>query len=288
MRIPGEMEDCTNAIINRGDTLEKRKGFVRGLDERFDGPVCGLFVYTDSCGQEYLLVADSTSVSIRTPFSLPTFTVADCYPSDGFGLADGEPLDEDNWRNTTGYEHQNDAMVQVSGAAAVADNDDTALAGAARWFKDACSTRYKILLQYSFSDPCTAKQRIVAVVRGNGDLSDGAAIYALLEFCTTPALYRVKIVHRDANGQLSTLNTQTGITGDPSGFLELSYDSTTRKAGLILTVDGGASVVLSSAELTTLDDIDLGLVTAIGLSFVGSGIPSNSHAILNVSGESLG
>ena len=38
----GMMTDSSvNCIINEADKLEKRKGMIRGLDERFAGAVCG-------------------------------------------------------------------------------------------------------------------------------------------------------------------------------------------------------------------------------------------------------
>lgn len=286
MRIPGEMSDCTNALINRGDVLSKRKGLVRGFDEQFDGPVCGLFVYTDSCGQEYVLVADNADVKIRTPFTLPVFTVADCYPSDGFDGENGDAVDAEVWRNGQGYEIQSNALVQVAGALPDDDSAAAALLGAMTWFKEACSTRYEVQTQYSFSSPCTAKQKHIIVLRESE--TTGAAIFATLEFCTSPAVYRARIFHKRGSGQVVELQSQTSIAGDPSGFMKLSYDSTELTATLLLTVDSGPSVELVTAPLTTVDDLDFGLLSSIGISFTGTGTPSNSNSILNVSGGSLG
>jgi hypothetical protein len=287
MVLPGEMSDCTNVIINRGDVLSKRKGIIRAFDEQFEGPVCGLFSYTDGCGQEFVLVADTEGIKIRTPFLLPVFTVADCYPSDGFDGDDGDAINVDDWRNTGGYEIQDNALVQVAVAVADDDSDEAALNGALRWFKDACSTRYEVLTQYKFSDPCLGKQKHIIVLRGSGDLSTGAVLYATLEFCTSPVIYRLKIFHRKGGGQINEIQSQTGIAGNPSGFFKFGYDSTTRRASVLLTVGGGASVSLVSSLLTTIDDLDLGLVSAIGISFTTGGTPSNDNSVLNVSGGSL-
>ena len=92
----GFLEDGSkNQIINEADVLSKRLGFVRGLDERFDGVVCGLFRYTSGCGVEYLIVSDEDGIKVRTPFSIPEFLGSDSIPFDDF-----ETLDTTRWSPT--------------------------------------------------------------------------------------------------------------------------------------------------------------------------------------------
>src|SRR5690606_999191 len=96
----GQLEDGPfNPIVNEADVLEKRKGFVRGLNERFTGVVCGLFRYTDNCGVEYLVVADEDGIHVRQPFSIPSFLGSDALPFDDF-----EELQTTRWSPTTAYE----------------------------------------------------------------------------------------------------------------------------------------------------------------------------------------
>src|SRR5689334_13604908 len=127
-------ENAVNCQINEADTLEKRKGFVRGLNERFGTVVCGLHTYTDNCGREWLIVADDTGMAIRQPFTVPVFETDDSYPSDSFDDAAG--LSQDLWRNTSLYTATGGALLRVSGGRVQPFNPSEYL----RWFKNAASS----------------------------------------------------------------------------------------------------------------------------------------------------
>lgn len=279
----GEMRDCTNVVINRADLLEKRKGLIRGIDEQFNGPVCGLFAYTDYCGIERLLVADNEAISIRSPFAVPVFTAADCYPGDTFSLPDGEDLDDELWRNTARYTHLSDSMVVRSGVASDPDTEDAVVSGTARWFKDACSSSYQVRVRYDF-DAADVKQKVATVLRGSTGLP-GALILGVLEF-RPDSLYRTRILHRTASGNYNEL-LNLPLNGDRDGFFTVQYNQITRKAGVQVSVTGGTiTATVESDELTEIEDADFGLTSAIGLSFTG-GTPGQGLGIRVVTGGSI-
>ena len=279
----GEMSDCTNVIINREDILEKRKGMIRGIDEQCSGPVCGLFSYTDNCGVEHLLVADNEAISIRTPFAVPVFTAADCYPGDTFSLPDGESLDSSLWRNTTRYTHLSDSMVVVASVTPDDDTEAAVIAGTARWFKDACSASYQVRVRYDF-DSANVKQKVAVVLRGSVGLP-GALILGVLEF-QPGSLYRARLYHRNAALAVNEQLTAT-LTGDTDGFFTVGYDQVTRTPNMQISVTGGTiSETLQGTALTEIEDADLGLTSAIGLSYTG-GTPGQGLGIRVVSGGSI-
>lgn len=84
-----QTENSVNVTINEVDKLEQRKGFVRGLSERFGTAVCGLHTYTDNCGNQWLLVASDDGIFIRQPFNVPVFENDDSYPLDDFDSETG-------------------------------------------------------------------------------------------------------------------------------------------------------------------------------------------------------
>ena len=164
----GQLADGSfNGVIERGDVLRKRRGLIRGLDERFVGVVCGLFKYTDECGVEYLLVTDQEGIKIREPFEIPVFTVSDAYPNDTFSST-GAP-NALNWRNTSRYTQTSDTLVLLGSAAPslAAQVPSTSLM---RWFKDAANPSYEVQVQYEFDGSLSTRQRVSVVLRGSGDL----------------------------------------------------------------------------------------------------------------------
>jgi hypothetical protein len=271
----GELEDGSfNVWINEDDLLEKRTGFVRGLDERFDGPVCGLFSYLDHCGGEWLLVADSLGISIRQPFTLPIFGTSDAYPNDSFALVDGDPLDPADWRNAARYEIQTDKMVLVPATVATTN----AVSTMARWFKDAANKNYEIQVQFEF-DPVAVKQVVASAVRGSTDLA-GALIYATVEYIQGGS-FVAKLFHRNSGGVDTELLVRP-LTGSTTGFFTVQYNSVTRQPGLSLSITGGTILETVFGEpLTVVEDADLGLVSGIGLTTVG-GTVSNVFGIESV------
>lgn len=282
MSIGGEMDDCTNVIINRQDVLEKRKGLVRGLDEQFGGVVCGLFVYTDHCGIEKLIVADEDGFSIRSPFTVPIFATADCYPFDSFGLDDLEGLNSDNWRNTSRYEHFSDRMVLQSSVVAGAQFED-APGRATRWFKDACSRSYVLSSTYQFDSSSTSTQVFFIVMRGNGDLSSSSLLLAEIRF-KVGGDYRLKIYDRDSFDAW-TLQGQAQIVGTESGTFQLEYDQQTRIGKATVNPIGGTLVTASTQEFAVTADADFGLTSAFGIAFDSDGsVPDTDLGYLVVDG----
>lgn len=254
MRAGGELEDCTNVQINEADILSKRRGIIRALDERFDGPVCGLFRYEDQFGQEWLLVADSTSIKIRQPFTIPTFTVTDAYPVDDFA----EALSSDNWRNLTPY--------SVSGGSLIATLANPADAFAAgdflRWFKDAASSSYFVQVQYGLG----AGESGAIVIKGNGDLSSGARLQADVRVASDGSR-SATLRHFLDSGQVITLGTVDSPATGATGFLTLRYFRSAVTGSLTAEVELDTAKV--SGELNTVEDAALGQRSAIAVSSGG-------------------
>lgn len=272
----GWLEDGSiNAQINRADVLEKRKGMVRGIEEWFGGVVCGLFTYQDYCGNQYLLIADEEGINIRQLFQLPQFTASDAYPNDDFEAT----LSEDDWRNTSRYRTSGGVLIQVSGAAAFTGSrlGDSLFM---RWFKMAGGSAYEVRVDYTFDSALAQEQRIGVVIKGNDDLSAGALLQAEVVY-KPGSVHRLDLYHRDAGLTVTKLATQD-LNGNPSGTMTLSYERDLSSSSYIpkvqITPDGGTPRSVSGASLTTLQDADLGQVSALavaqdgGLSSVSCGI----------------
>lgn len=271
----GQLDDgSVGMIINEGDILEKRKGFVRGLQEQFTGVVCGLFKYTDDCGREWMLVADEDGISIRQPFLIPTFTQSDAYPFDSFS-ADPPVISTTDWRNTSRYVQRTDKLAEVSGGSPMAS---TVLQPAEwlRWFKEATNLSYQVRIEYEF-DQNSIEQHQGIVIKGNGDLLTGAYLQAEIRFADT-GIYQVTLLHRDAAGNLNTLAGVDiiGTTTPATGFLTLKYarDITAPiEAQFIPSIEvapRGGSIVTAAGSLNALQDTDLGQVSATGVGHVGA------------------
>jgi hypothetical protein len=274
----GQMQDCTNVVINRSDILEKRKGMVRAFDEQFSGVVCGLFKYTDTCGIERIVVADETAISIRQPFAVPVFQQADCFPGDSFSLADGSPLDPTLWNNAARYEVQTDRMVLATGAADLPSLDSSLpFSRSAEWFKDACSASYRVRAQFTFDPAVAEEQEVIIAIRASDD-GLNYIIGRLSSFQT------FNLTQRSAG--VDKLLAQGVWTGPGLGFFTVKYDQENRVAGIELSITGGTILDLfSTTQLTTLQDADMGLKSRLGLQT--SGVPTNSQSILVVDGGNL-
>ena len=261
----GQLEEGSiNQIINEADVLEKRKGMVRGLNERFDGVVCGLFKYTDDCGVEFLVVADETGIFVRQPFSIPVFEQSDAYPFDAFS----EPaINQENWRNTADYITADDEMQQAPLVAPI-----TGLrvgdADIMRWFKEATNKSYQTRIQYRFSD-AAVEQHLAIVIKGDGDLSLGALLQGEVVF-DNRGEYRVTIFHRTAAGSTTEIFTAP-LSGQRTGFFTLQYQrdegTNTFLPGVQVFPTGGVPVVANAATLNAIEDADLGQTTGLGIGF---------------------
>lgn len=250
----GQLEDGSfNAIINEADLLEKRKGFVRGLDERFTGPVCGLFRYTDNCGVEYLVVADSEGIFVRTPFDIPTFLGSDSLPNDDFDAAE---VNEDRWTNTSDYR----TFLGSLTVGLLAPQIDASVVPESRfmqWFKPAAITSYYVEIEYALvADGAT--QNVCVVIKRTGDT------YLRANVNVGPSSYTVvvQLVQAGVVTQLAT--SELGGAELANGFLRLSYVAETRTVTCRVIPSGGDQVSLSAA-LNELQDNNLGQNSAIGI-----------------------
>lgn len=271
-------EDSINVQVNRKDLLEKRKGFIRALNERFGTVVCGLHSYTDNCGNEWLLVASDEEIAIRHPGVILPFTADDSYPTDNFSTT----LSTELWRNTEIYTATGDALLRTVGASTAPFDAPSYL----RWFKDASAKSYRVQIQYAFTPATVGKQVVSIAIKGSGDLLTGAYLQADLEF-TDGGAYLVKLYHVTA-GRQRQFQGQIDVAGSritPEGFLLLGYNRvfTTPVAQYLAFVEvvptGGALQELVGPTLTELQDRDLNQVSAIGCNLNAS--------ILAVSGGSV-
>jgi hypothetical protein len=270
-------EESINVQVNRKDLLEKRKGFIRALNERFGTVVCGLHTYTDICGNEWLLVASDDGIAIRHPGVILPGTPDDSYPTDNFSTT----LSELNWRNTALYTATGDVLLRVSGSSTAPFD----AAGYLRWFKDASAMSYEVQLEYEFTPGVAGKQVVSVAIKGSGDLLTGAYLQADLEF-TDGGAYLARLYHVTAARQRQSLG-QIDVAGSrtsPGGFFTLAYrrlfSPTPTFVPFIEVVPiGGALQELAGATLQPAQDLDLGQVSAIGCSLNAS--------ILAVSGGSL-
>ncbi len=241
----GQMTDSSvNVIINRGDNLSKRKGLVRGIDERFSGAVCGLHTYTDECGLEWLLVADQESFSIRQPFAVPKFKNSDAYPSDSF-QSDGA-VEPTNWANSLLYEQAAGALVLKSG---VLNGGDM------RWFKDASNFSYQMTLDYDLS--LTAVCRAVVVIKASSGLAriEGRVI-------ASASNVTCDLVWINSTGVEVVLVT-AGIGPHFTGCIRLSYqrdvgESTFTVQATVDPPEAVAIVLQDDSTLNAVDDADFG------------------------------
>ncbi len=261
-----------NGIINEADVLEKRKGLVRGLDEAFDGVVCGLFPYTDNCGIEWLLVADEIGINIRQPFRIPVFTQSDAYPFDSFSV-DGDPNTQ-NWRNTAGYTQIDDNLILAVPTTPIIATRLPA-ANFMRWFKDAGNASYQVRVQYTFATTVATAQHIAIVVKGQGDLSLGALLQADLIFNSTTDT-QLEISHRRSDLTVRRL-LNVAVT-DTSGFFTLTYDAATRLVSVTL---GAITIAAPEDSLTAIDDVDLGQISAIGMGFLAGTTPAPTLQVVD-------
>lgn len=274
----GQLEDGSiGQIINEADILEKRKGFVRGLNEQFTGVVCGLFKYTDDCGREWVLVADEDAISIRQPFVIPVFEQSDAYPFDSFVTPQPPeipvaPISTIDWRNTANYEARNDKLVLISGAPAMTGLNIQPSEWL-RWFKDATNFSYQVRIEYEFEDISTEQHQAV-LIKGNGDLLTGAYLQAEIVFSNT-GTYQARLLYRDSAGGLNQLAVVDIVgTAPGSGFLTLKYqrdltviDTDLRFIPSMEILPAGGVLTTAAGSLNGVQDGDLGQVSATAVGY---------------------
>lgn len=264
----GQMKDSSvNVIINKGDQLEKRKGLVRGIDERFAGAVCGLHTYTDECGREWLLVADQAGFSIRQPFAVPNFANSDAYPSDSFQSNGAvNPL---RWLNSILYEQLAGSLVLKS---SVLDGGDML------WFKDASNFSYQTTADYDLSETATCRAVVVIKASAGQARIEGRVI-------ASASNVTFELVWIDSLGAETCLGI-AGVGPFFTGCIRLSYQrdviTGTFTAKAIVDPPTAAAITLEdSTTLTALNDADFGQRTALRLE---RDLAATSVGILEVNG----
>ena len=255
----GFLEDgSVNAIINEADLLEKRKGLVRGLDERFEGVVCGLFRYTDECGIEYIVVADQESIKPRTPFSIPEFLGTDSIPTDDFLT-----LSDSLWSGTENY-HAVLGALQLRDTVPLRTTDFVPATEFLTWFKAAALTSYFVEIQYRFAN--MGKEVASVIIKRSGSnyliasvVSDGAVYKVVLDFVF--------------GGVRTTLSTVSiGDLALRDGFLRLSYE--VQVGAFVATarvIPSGSGQASASGNLNENQAVVLGQGSAVALSRSTSG-----------------
>ena len=254
----GYLEDGSkNAIINELDILEKRNGLIRGIDERFDGVVCGLFRYTDECGVEYLIVADQTSIKVRTPFNIPTFLGSDSLPNDGFTTA----LNTTRWNNATDYE----TFLGSLQLADIAESNELGYIPTTRfleWFKDSVISSYQVEIQYNMVAGSSDEQVVGVIIKRSG------TTYLEADVVLTATGYVARLYLVQSGTRTTLAEEKLGGATLAEGFLRLSYNANTRAATLRAIPSGGALVTLTST-LNELQASGLGSGSAIGITRAG-------------------
>lgn len=255
----GYLEDGSiNAIINEADVLQKRKGLIRGLDERFDGVVCGLFRYTDECGIEYLLVASQGGIAVRTPFDIPTFLGTDSLPNDDFN---GD-LDTTKWTNTSDYETFLGAL-QLTTNAEATETGSVPTSRLMQWFKASAPTSYYVEIDYNMVAEGSGEQVCAVVIKRTG-----ANYLAANVVLSSAGDYSVAL-QIVVNGTRTTLAEENlGGASIAEGFLRLSYSATSRTVTLRAIPTGGAQVTLTKV-INELQASALGQNSAIGIAHAG-------------------
>jgi hypothetical protein len=265
----GQMTDSSiNCIINQVDKLAKRKGLIRGIDERFAGAVCGLHKYTDECGREWLLVADQAGISIRQPFSIPSFKASDAYPSDSF-QADG-PVDPNRWNNRTTYQQLNGSLVLAN---FVLVGEDLT------WFKLATNFSYQLETNFVYE----ATSRTVAIIKMS---------------LTTPARIEGRVstdegfqlIWIDVAGVETILGSVAPLALPPaSGNVKLSYTRDTVNNDFVATMDveleGVAAFRIQNLSLlNAVNDAGFGQATGLRLERSSLGV---TPEIIDVQGRPI-
>lgn len=250
----GYLEDGSiNAIINETDVLAKRNGFIRGIDERFDGVVCGLFRYTDECGREYIIVADQVGIKVREPFNIETFLGSDAFPIDNF-----QTLNTTRWSNTTDYEVSADELM-LNEFAALSTPEYVETTRLMTWFKEAALTSYQVEIEYAMA--AGLELQVASIVIKSATTS---FLQASIFLNGSAYIARLQIV---VGGVRSTLvDSAVGGAEFADGFMRLAYDAVTKTAS-VRVVPVGGSIVEISKVLNEIQHNALGQHTAIGLAY---------------------
>lgn len=247
----GQLEEGSyGVIINEADILEKRRGFVRGLDERFGTVVCGLFRYTDEFGIEYVVVADNEGIKPRTPFDIPTYLGSDSLPNDDF-----ETLDTTRWSPTADYESFLGDL-QLNLLSIVSSLEYVESTRLMQWFKPSVLTSYQVEIQYLFVVGGGLQVTSVAIKKGSSWLQANVFL--------SGSTYRMTLELVGVS-RTTLASADLGGAALANGFLRLSYNAETRTATARAIPSGGSQASISGT-LNELQDASLGQNSAIGIS----------------------
>lgn len=259
-----------NVIINEGDTLAKRPGFVRGLDERFVGTVCGLHKYTDECGIEHLLVVDEEGFKIRQPFAVPVFQVSDRFPNDGFvGTADRVNLDR--WVDEAlAYELVDGSLRLRNGLT----NSDQAI----RWFKETpLAIRNEVQIAFEDEDTSTTSV-VVDLLSSQTDFSEAGLRFTITREAGADSY---SFVYIDSAG--NQLSVATGGVAATALTIVVRFNPTSRILELIITPTG-EDTIFADRQLTEAQVADLG--GWYGLK-IETDTVGNTTGVLQVSSDAI-
>ena len=262
------MSDCSNVEILT-DLLMKRRGIIRGLDEFFDNPICGLFAYSDFCQNEWLLVATSDGINIRQPFTQTTFQIADCYPFDEFAGTGLQALNGDDWKFIGTHLGINGNVCGLKATARSFANFDVESvidSYTASWFKDACKSSYQVELNLDIPDS-SLEPHVAAIIRGaQRGFQSGAFIMG--DFFRRSNLTFGRIMHVDGTRAVREVAT-IGPFSDGNGVGTIAYDEASLVATITFTPDVG-SPASSSFPFNGLNNAEFGLATGFSVFFIGS------------------
>lgn len=285
LKIGGELSDCKNADLEIPDTLAKRRGMVRGLEEWFGSPVCGLFAYADFCQREFLLVATQDEIAIRQPFSLPVFELADCYPFDGFDA--GTVPNPDNWKFVGSQLEVLTGSLGVKSTGVSLDENDLerVVAGySMSWFKEACKADYQVQAEVALPDSSSVIPRIWVIARGSARGFRAGAFLAA-EISRKASQTFARLLHVRGTRSIVEIASLGPFT-DNSGLLDLFYVTRNElvdnkpTATIRFTPDVGP-MQESQAVIANVDDDEFGRATGVAVWFssvspggLGSGRPA--------------
>ena len=264
---PGEMSDCSNVEI-LSDQLMKRRGFIRGLDEFFDTPICGLFIYTDFCQNEWLLVATASGITIRQPFTQIAFQIADCYPFDEFAGTGLQALNSDDWKfvgSNLGIDGNVCGLKAISRAFVQFDVESIIDSYSATWFKESCKSSYEVSLNLDLPDS-TFEPHAAAIIRGaQKGFQSGA--FLMGDFFRRDNLTFGRIMHISGSRAVKEVAT-IGPFEDGNGVGKISYNQAERSATITFTPDVG-SPSSSTFQFNGVQDDEFGLATGFSVFFIG-------------------
>lgn len=249
------------------DLLMKRRGMVRGLDEWFSDPVCGLFQYTDFCQTEYILVATQDGIFIRQPFVPSSFQIADCFPFDEFEGTGLSAIDSTKWKfvsSNFGIDGNVVGLKAIARSLGVFDVEAVIDQYSATWFKESCVPSYQVQLNLDLPD--TSLEPHVACLMRGAERGFQSGAFLMFDFFRRSNLNFGRIMYVTTSRAISEVAT-IGPFADGNGVGLCSYDQNALTATITFTPDVG-SPASSTYQFNGLDDTSFGLATGFSIFFL--------------------